>query len=139
MNVCIEPLERRQLLANVPAGFTDTVIASGVTDATAMDFAPDARLFVLQQTGEVRIIENGVLRPEPFATLDVDSSVERGLLGIAFDPGFASNHFVYLYHTVPSPNLHNQVSRFTADGDVAVPGSEIDIFDLDPLNPAAGN
>ena len=139
MNACIEPLERRQLLANVPAGFTDTVIAAGLTTASAMDFAPDGRLFVLQQTGEVRVIDNGVLQPEPFVTLDVDSSVERGLLGIAFDPGFATNHFVYLYHTVPSPNLHNQVSRFTADGDVAVPGSEVDIFDLDPLNPAAGN
>src|SRR3954452_248335 len=139
MNAYIESLERRQLFANVPAGFTDTVIASGIANATTMEFASDGRLFVLQQDGEVRVIDNGVLRPEPFVTLDVDSSVERGLLGIAFDPGFESNHFVYLYHTVPSPNLHNQVSRFTADGDVAVPGSEVDVFDLDALNPAAGN
>ena len=139
MNSLIELLERRRLLAGVPAGFTDAVIASGITNATAMEFAPDGRLFVLHQTGEVRVIDNGVLRADPFVKLDVDSSTERGLLGIAFDPGFADNHFVYLYYTVPSPDLHNRVSRFTADGDVAAPGSEVDVFDLDPLNPSAGN
>ena len=135
----IESLESRRLFASVPTGFTDTVIASGITDETAMEFAPDGRLFVLQQTGQVRVIQNGTLLPTPFVTLNVDSTVERGLLGIAFDPNFATDHFVYLYHTVPAPDLHNQISRFTADGDVAVPGSETDIFDLDPLNPAAGN
>jgi glucose/arabinose dehydrogenase len=139
MNNWIESLEGRRLLTSVPTGFTDTVIASGITDTTAMDFAPDGRLFVLQQTGQVRVIDRGTLEPTPFVTLDVDSTVERGLLGIAFDPNFATNHYVYLYHTVPAPDLHNQISRFTADGDVAAPGSETDIFDLDPLNPAAGN
>src|SRR5689334_6452218 len=124
MRACIELLERRKLLAGVPAGFDDTVVASGLVSPTAMEFAPDGRLFVLQQTGEVRVIDGGALQAAPFVTLAADSSIERGLLGIAFDPGFASNHFVYLYHTVPSPDLHNQVSRFTADGDVAVPGSK---------------
>ena len=51
---------------------------------------------------------------------------ERGLLGIAFDPNFASNRFLYLYYTVSSTPRHNRVSRFTANGDVVVTGSETD-------------
>ena len=135
----IEWLEPRKLFSAVPAGFSDRVVASGLVSPTAMDFAPDGRLFVLQQTGAVRVIQNGQLLPTPFVTLNVDSNSERGLLGIAFDPHFETDHYVYLYHTVPAPDLHNQVSRFTADGNVAEPGSEVDIFDLDPLNPTHGN
>jgi glucose/arabinose dehydrogenase len=135
----IEQLESRRMLASVPGGFVDTVVASGLQSPSAMDFAPDGRLFVLEQSGSVRVIDNGQLQPTPFVSLNVDSSTERGLLGIALDPNFAANHYVYLYHTVPAPDLHNQVSRFTANGDVAVPGSEVDIFDLDPLDPNHGN
>jgi glucose/arabinose dehydrogenase len=50
----------------------------------------------------------------------VNSSGERGLLGIAFDPQFATNGFVYVYYTATTPAIHNRVSRFTANGDVAV-------------------
>ena len=58
----------------------------------------------------------------PFVTVDVDPNGERGLLGVAFDPAFATNGYVYVYYTATTPNTHNRVSRFTATGDVAVPG-----------------
>ena len=61
----------------------------------------------------------------PFLTLSVNSSGERGLLGVAFDPDFISNQFVYVYYTTASTPIHNRISRFTANGDVAVPGSEV--------------
>ena len=67
------------------------------------------------------------------------SSGERGLLGIAFDPNFASNHFVYVYYTATSPTVHNRVSRFIANGDVAVPGSESVILELNPLSDATNH
>ena len=51
-----------------------------------------------------------------------NSAGERGLLGVAFDPNFATNHFVYVYYTAATPTVHNRVSRFTANGDVAVAG-----------------
>ncbi|MEJ7677608.1 MAG: PQQ-dependent sugar dehydrogenase [Segetibacter sp.] len=60
---------------------------------------PDGRLFVTQQNGQLRIIKNGVLLAQPFITLNVNSSGERGLLGVAFDPAFSTNHYVYLYYT----------------------------------------
>ena len=67
-------------------------------------------------------------------TLSVNSSGERGLLGIAFDPNFASNQFLYVYHTATSPTIHNRISRFTANGDVALPNSRVTILDLNDLN-----
>ena len=61
---------------------------------------------------------------------------ERGLLGVALHPNFPSNGYVYLYHTVPGTPAHNRVTRFTADGDVALSGSAVPILDLDNLRNA---
>ena len=70
----------------------------------------------------------------PFHTLSVNNSGERGLLGVAFDPGFATNHFLYVYYTTSSAPIHNRVSRLTANGDVVVPGSELQILNLETLS-----
>ncbi|MEP7116533.1 MAG: PQQ-dependent sugar dehydrogenase [Acidobacteriota bacterium] len=126
--------------ATFPNGFVESALvpAGTLPNGTAMQFAPDGRLFVAQQTGQLRVVENGVLLTTPFVTLGVDSSGERGLLGVAFDPNFAANHFVYVYYTVPSPSPgvgpHNRVSRFTANGNEALAGSELPILDLEPLS-----
>ena len=74
--------------ATLPTGFAETRVATGLASPTAMAFAPDGRLFVTQQGGALRVIKNGALLSQPFLTLSVNSSGERGLLGIAFDPGF---------------------------------------------------
>ena len=126
--------------ATLPAGFTETQIATGLSGPTAMEFAPDGRLFVCQQGGQLRVIKNGALLSTPFLSLAVDSSGERGLLGIAFDPDFSTNNFVYVYYTnaAASPR-HNQVSRFTANGDVAVANSELVILTLDNLSGATNH
>ena len=68
-----------------------------------MKFAPDGRLFVCQQSGKLRVVQNGTLLATPFLTLPVDGSAERGLLGVAFDPDFETNDFVYVYYTATSP------------------------------------
>ncbi|MFO1417470.1 MAG: PQQ-dependent sugar dehydrogenase [Methylotetracoccus sp.] len=128
---------RAAAAAAVPQGFVDELYVSGIGRPTAMEFAPDGRLFVLEQTGRVRVVTaGGALLAAPFATLVVDSSGERGLLGIAFDPSFAKNRYVYLYYTVPGSPSHNRVSRFTANGDTVLAGSEKVILDLDPLGAA---
>ena len=124
--------------ATLPPGFTETSIG-GLSNPTAMEIAPDGRIFVCQQGGSLRVIKNGVLLPTPFITLSVDPNGERGLLGIAFDPNFASNNFLYLYYTVASTPRHNRVSRFTANGDVVVPGSERSILELDNLSTATNH
>src|SRR5262245_57128818 len=69
--------------ATVPAGFTDALVATGLTNPTAMALAPDGRIFVCEQAGTLRVIKNGALLATPFLTVTVDSSGERGLLGVA--------------------------------------------------------
>ena len=134
----------RQSNATVPAGFTETLVASGISAATAMEIAPDGKLFVLEQDGTMEVWQNGSqLRANFFANtpLVVDSSGERGLLGIAFDPNYASNRYVYVYYTATTPTVHNRVSRFTANasGDLALAGSELVVIDLEPLGPTNHN
>src|SRR5829696_4447786 len=124
--------------ATLPAGFTETQI-SGLSNPTAMEIAPDGRIFVCQQGGSLRVIKNGALLSTPFLTVSVDANGERGLLGIAFDPNFATNNFLYVYYTVPSTPRHNRVSRFTANADGVVPGSETIIFELDNLSSATNH
>ena len=104
-----------------------------------MEIAPDGRIFVCQQGGSLRVIKNGALLSTPFLTVSVDANGERGLLGVAFDPNFASNNFIYVYYTVSTSPRHNRVSRFTANGDVAVPGSETIILELDNLTSATNH
>jgi len=117
-----------------PAGFTRTTYITGLSLATAFAQAPDGRIFVSQQGGAMGVVKNNALLATPFMTLPVDSNGERGLLGVAFDPNFASNNFIYVYYTATTPTTHNRISRFTANGDVAVPGSEFLIADLPNLN-----
>ena len=125
--------------ATVPSGFTDAVVAGGLANPTAMALAPDGRIFVCQQGGALRVIKNGALLATPFLTVAVDSAGERGLLGVAFDPNFASNQLVYVYYTATTPAIHNRISRFTASGDVALAGSEVVVMDLPSLSTATNH
>src|SRR5687768_10877693 len=125
--------------ATLPPQFTETQVASGLASPTAMAVAPDGRIFVAEQGGKLRVIKNGTLLATPFVSLTVSSVGERGLLGVAFDPAFASNGYVYVYYTATTPNVHNRISRFTANGDVAAAGSEVVILDLDPLSSATNH
>jgi glucose/arabinose dehydrogenase len=125
--------------ATLPNGFTESRVATGLSNPTAMALAPDGRIFVCLQGGQLRVIKNGALLPTPFLTVTVNSSGERGLLGVTFDPQFASNGFVYVYYTATSPTIHNRVSRFTANGDVAVAGSELALLDLNNLSSATNH
>jgi glucose/arabinose dehydrogenase len=128
--------------AILPPGFTERQfggIGANMVAPTAMAFAPDGRLFVCTQGGSLRVIKNAVLLGPPFVTVAVDSSGERGLLGVALDPNFSINQYVYIYYTTSTLPIHNRVSRFTASGDIAVPGSEVVILDLDNLSAATNH
>lgn len=118
----------------LPSGFAAIQIAGGL-DPVAIALSPDGRIFFTEKNGRVRIVENGQVLLDPFLEIEVDNFNERGLSGIAIDPEFDSNHFIYIYYTVPNAN-HNRLSRFTANGNFAEPGSEVVLLDIDTL---AGN
>jgi glucose/arabinose dehydrogenase len=124
---------RRRVLQ--PSGFTqDEAWVTGLAGSTALAQAPDGRMFVTQQQGTIRVIKNGALLAAPFATMTVDSTGERGVLGIALHPDFANNGYVYVYSTRTDGGSHNRISRFTAAGDEAAAGSEITLVDLPNLS-----
>jgi len=117
--------------ATFPSGFTATKVAS-VTKPTAMAVAPDGRVFVCEQTGKLRVIKNGALLSTPFLTVTAHSEGEHGLLGIAIDPSFTANHFIYVFYT---PNASSaRISRFTAQGDVAASGSQLILLTITGLS-----
>jgi glucose/arabinose dehydrogenase/chitodextrinase len=115
-----------------PAGFSQVRIAS-LTEGTAMAFAPDGRIFVCQRDGTVRIIKNGTLLSTQFLKLTTDQNGERGISGICFDPNFVTNGYLYIYYTATTPTIHNRLSRFTANGDVVLTGSEFTLLDAEPV------
>ena len=128
--------------AGATAGFTkNEAWVSGLSNATAMAQAPDGRLFIAEQGGRLRVVKNGVLLGTAFQPITVDSSGERGLIGVALHPGFASNGFVYVHYTTTSGGTHNRISRFvasTTNGDVST-GVETVLVDLPALSSATNH
>jgi autotransporter-associated beta strand protein len=132
----IESLERRRPLTVVPAGFTETVLADGLTSPTTLDIAPDGRVWVAYQDGRIEVIEPGAAAPRLAIQLDCDGSAEHGLQGLELDPHFESNHFIYVYYTAASPLPHNRLSRLTVDPTTEnsiLPGSEVPLLELPNL------
>ncbi len=120
-------------------GFTkNEAWVAGLSNATALAQAPDGRLFVAEQGGRLRVVKNGVLQATPFHAFTVDASGERGLIGVALHPGFASNGWVYVYYTSPEGGAHNRISRLVAAGDVS-DGAETVLVDLPPLSSATNH
>ena len=117
--------------------FIDSKFVGGLSSPTTMEFAPDGRLFVAEQSGALRVVAtNGVLLSAPFLKVTTTSAGERGLIGIAFDPNFTKNGYIYVHYTALSPTIHNRVSRFTADPanpNVALARSELPILNLETL------
>jgi glucose/arabinose dehydrogenase len=116
---------------NFPQGFSQVKVAT-VYYPTSMDFAPDGRIFCAEKDGKVKIVKNGTILGTPFLNISVNAEDERGLSGIVLDPDFSSNHYVYIYYTTSSGSVHNRLSRFVANGDVAMQGSETVLFDFAP-------
>ena len=119
--------------------FSITTMVTGLAQPTAMALVPDGRVLVCEQAGSLRVIKGGALLASPFLTVPVSSAGERGLIGVTVDPAFATNGFVYVYYTAPTPNPHNRVSRFKAVGDQAQAGSETILLDLDDLGTATNH
>jgi glucose/arabinose dehydrogenase len=131
--------------ATLPSGFKDELVTS-VRNPTALDFTPDGRMLVASRAGRLRVYKNGALLSAP--ALDISaktcSNIERGLLGVAVDPEFSTNHYVYLFYTYkkhgvcpalqptnPNNPVH-RVSRFVMSGDTIALSTEQVLVDNIP-------
>ena len=112
----------------LPAGFIAEILATGL-DAVAVKVAPDGRVFFTEKKGDIRIWKGDRILAAPFVDISaqVDGTMEKGMLGLALDPDFTANGFVYAFYV--DKNHSGYVMRWTANGDVAAPGSGQRIFD----------
>ncbi len=88
--------------SSLPTGFRDEVVLAEVPEPTALRFAPDGRVFVAEKTGRVVVFDDlEDTTPALFADLrtQVYDGADRGLLGLALDPGFPQRPYVYLLYT----------------------------------------
>ena len=116
----------------VPAGWPQIslgTVATGFAQPVHVTHAGDGsgRIFVVEQAGRIRILDNGVVLPTPF--LDIASRVasvgEQGLLSVSFPPGYPAKRYFYVYYT-PVPGDNTVVARYrvTADNNIADNTSE---------------
>ena len=85
-----------------PGGMRAETVAEGLEVPWEIAFLPDNSALVTERPGRIRLLEaDGTLRDDPVADVDVSEQGEGGLLGLALDPDFADNGFVYLYFTTP--------------------------------------
>lgn len=108
---------------SVPAGFTKSLLASGLSNPTVLAFAPNGDIYIGQQGGAILIYRNGAVLPTPVVTVPTDGTGEKGLLGLALDPQFATNGYMYVSYT--TLDEHAQLSRLTVVNGAASMSSEV--------------
>jgi len=122
--LCLPFLAWDAALAALPDGFQEQLIIGNLNDGVnePMDFRflPDGRILYIEKSGHVRLIVNGILSTTDVLSLpDINTNgYERGLSGMAIDPGWPTRPYVYLYfaHTPPGNTIN--LSRFKATGDL---------------------
>jgi len=107
----------------LPPGVSVQTMLPDMHRPVAMAFDPQGRLFYTEKdTGQVRLWVNGTLQPTPVISFQVNNFNERELLGIAIDPNFSQNHYIYIYYTCQPggdcPTLENRVARFVENNGV---------------------
>jgi glucose/arabinose dehydrogenase len=112
------------------------VVAEGLEVPWELAFPPDGRILVTERLGRIRVIRNGVLQQGSWATLEVASVSESGLMGMALHPQFATNGYLYVCYTYRDSGgpLRNRVARLTDRDGLGVEHQVI----LDGI-PGAGN
>jgi glucose/arabinose dehydrogenase len=101
------------------SGFIVETVAENLTIPWSIDWLPDGTALFTERNGSLRAIQNGELIQEPLLTLGV-GAVEGGLLGVAVDPDFEQNNYIYLYYTYTELlTTSNKVVRYQVnDGTV---------------------
>ncbi len=109
-----------------------TRVASGLDQPLYVTAAPGdtSRLFIVEKTGAIKILDlnTGTVLATPFLTVPVDALSERGLLGLAFDPDYATNGAFYVYATSNSSTPTNEVWRYHVSGNPNVASGSRDLI-----------
>lgn len=98
------------------------IVAENMNVPWDMAFAPDGRIFVTERSGTLRVLINGKLVGKPVLQLTEPfvSKGESGLLGLALDPDFSTNHYMYVYHSYEEQgNIQNRILRLVEQNNQA--------------------
>jgi glucose/arabinose dehydrogenase/PKD repeat protein len=92
--------------STLPAGFRDSVVLSGLTNPTVLQFAPDGRIFVGQKNGVIKVFQS-LTDTNPVTVADLSAEVDdywdRGLLGLAVAPNFPASPYIYVLYSYDAP------------------------------------
>jgi glucose/arabinose dehydrogenase len=131
--MCIATVAHAQTL---PSNFTDAQVTL-VSAPTAIAFTPDGRMLIASQGGSLRVFKTGALVATPALTFNASATGanpkicqggEQGLLGVAVDPAFASNRFVYLYYTARNGSTCGAANYTAANLDDGTPDGVYSAF-----------
>jgi PKD repeat protein/glucose/arabinose dehydrogenase len=115
--------------ASLLDSFEKVTLDDNTANPMELAVAPDGRVIYVDRNGEVRVIRtNGSVTTA--GEVDVYTGQEFGLLGIALDPSFADNGWVYLYYSPEGSESVDRVSRFTMEGDTLDLASETEIIEI---------
>lgn len=92
--------------------FERTVVATGLVQPMELDIAPDGRIFLIELAGTIKLIDPQTGQSAEVGKLTVTTEQENGLIGLALDPNYAENHWVYLQYSPPDFS-GQRISRFT--------------------------
>jgi cytochrome c len=115
------------------SSFDKVPLDTGTANPFALDIADDGRVFYIERAGEVRMIDPQTSQTTVIGQLDVFLQREDGLLGIALDPNFATNNWIYLYYSPNVAEHKQQLSRFTLVGNSLDLSSEVVMLEV-PVN-----
>jgi cytochrome c len=120
------PLNSRKEVQAVPdsSRFTRIVLAQGFDEPMAMAILPNNDVLLAERKGSVKIYNRETKQVKTITNLNVFSGIEDGLLGIAIDPDFKKNRWIYFYYALAGDRAVNRLSRFELIGDALVQNSE---------------
>ena len=111
------PATATETLTAPPApAFRKEVLANQLDEPIQLSVAADGRVFFGERHGAVKVWDPQTLATTTLVRLEVFTGSEDGLLGLVLDPGFLTNHWIYLFHSQPGV-LENQVTRYTVEND----------------------
>lgn len=124
-------IEEADVTATLASAYDEVILTSELTDPMEIDITSDGRVFIIEWAGSIKIWEPETGKMRIIGWLPVDKRIEDGLLGLALDPNFDENQWVYIYYSVISDEPYvNRLSRFVYDGHMLDMDSEIMMLEI---------
>jgi cytochrome c len=110
--------------------YTYTILSQGMDEPMEMAIMPNNNVLIVERKGAVKLYDDRQKQMKTLAQFDVFSGIEDGLLGVALDPDYATNHWVYFYYSVAGEKPINRLSRMELRGDSLIRSSEKTLLEV---------